>query len=217
MRVSKKFAGKCIGSKAFCRRAGDRESFLEKIAAGKLNIARLQRIPIQKSEKRSKHFMPRSTSDLTDDEDSSQGYDDAVDLNEPPSSDNGDGDSESTRVKKPVVIKRISKTVNKKTINLQSQLIDTPIFTDIIFHCPLPEPENNAHNLNPVHTSSYEYGSSGFYLSDAADPVIEDKLPYGVDVGYEEWCEALSYFKETDSFSNPNGLLRSESSMSLTF
>jgi hypothetical protein len=211
MRVSKKFAGKCIGSKAFCRREGDRKSFLEKIIAGELNIARLQKRPTQKSERRSKHVMPLSKSDLTDDEDSSQGSNDAVDPNEPSSP-----DSESTQVKKLVMIKRFSKTMKKKIINPQSKSIDTPLVTDIFFHCSLPEPENNALNLNPVHTSSYEYGSSSFYLFDAADPVREDKSQYDIDEGYEEWCEALSYFKETDSFSNANGFLRSESNMSLT-
>lgn len=210
MRVSKKFAGKCIGSKAFCRREGDRKSFLEKITAGELSIASLQKRLTQKSSaterKGNKQSRPRSPSDITDDDYDSRSSICTNDQNEfsTSSSDGGDCDSDS-QGKKQESAKRKYKTGKKK--DLASSIAMNTIVSEVVedmFAGPL---------LTDVDPPAYEYGSSGFYLSGAADPIQQERTPHIIDVGYDEWREALSYFKETDSVSD--GLFRSQSNMSL--
>ena len=216
MRVSKKFAGKCIGSKAFCRREGDRKSFLEKISAGELSIASLQKQLTQKSSvtdrRTNKQVRQRSPSDLTDDDYDSRDSICTSDPNESStsSSDGGDCDSDTNQMKKLASTKRKYKSGKKKesvmTTNpsyMHASLIDV---TEDMFCGPL---------LTETDPSSYEYGSSGFYLPGAVDQLEEEqeRTPHIIDVGYDEWREALTYFKETDSV--PEGIFRSQSNMSL--
>lgn len=216
MRVSKKFAGKCIGSKAFCRREGDRKSFLEKITAGELCIASLQKRLTQKSNatdrRSSKQARQRSPSDLTDDDYDSRDSVCTSDQNESStsSSDGGDCDSDTNQMKKQAATKRKYKTGKKKETALSqnpSHTCSSPTeSTEDMFCGPL---------LAEVEPPAYEYGSSGFYLPGAVDPFEEEqeRTPHIIDVGYDEWREALSYFKETDNVTE--GLFRSQSNMSL--
>ena len=216
MRVSKKFAGKCIGSKAFCRREGDRKSFLEKITAGELSIASLQKRLTQKSStverKTSKQIRQRSPSDLTDDDYDSRSSISTNDQSElsASSSDGGDCDSDS-QGKKQATSKRKYKTGKKK----ESTLTDSPHGIAVVVS------EDASENMfcGPLSTEidppAYEYGLSGFYLSNAADPIEPEfeRTPHIIDVGYDEWRNALSYFKENDSACD--GLFRSQSNISL--
>ena len=216
MRVSKKFAGKCIGSKAFCRREGDRKSFLEKITAGELSIASLQKRLTQKSsasDRRSnKRARQRSTSDLTDDDYDSRDSICTSDLNEcsTSSSDGGDCDSDSNQMKKHGGAKRKYKTGKKKE--------QTTVYNSSNNHSVFADPTEDmlcGPLLSEADQPAYEYGSSGFYLPGPSDSLDDDhqRTPHIIDVGYDEWREALSYFKETDSVSE--GLFRSQSNMSL--
>ena len=216
MRVSKKFAGKCIGSKAFCRREGDRKSFLEKITAGELNIASLQKRLTQKSStierKASKQIRQRSPSDITDDDYDSRSSICTNDQSElsASSSDGGDCDSDS-QGKKLANAKRKYKTGKNKDLSSTDSL---RVITAVV-----SEDADEDMLCGPFTTEDdqhvYEYGSSGFYLSNAADPIEPEveRTPHIIDVGYDEWRNALTYFQESDCVSA--GLFRSQSNISL--
>lgn len=183
MRVSKKLAGKCIGSKVFCRQHGDRKVFLQKIARGELNIPGLHRRTKTKSsstERRAiKLIRSRSTSDLTDDEISSGS-----------SSCTEDGDSDTLVSKKQATTKRkyVTSQRNGEVLsprNLQTVSDDMSV-PDDIFVCPL---------LSDFDSNIIDYGSD-FCSSDASGS-SDESAQHALDLGYDEWRDALSYFKES--------------------
>lgn len=187
MRVSKKLAGKCIGSKVFCRQQGDRKKFLEEIAAGELDASYLQ---TRNKEKKvsaeitaSKFSRSRSSSDLTDDEStsgSSSGSDDRDDC-----------ESDFCRsTGKKVKDMRCFVANDVSFINLWCNPQE-PTAVEDIFACPLL-----ADFESSIENGSYHYPA---VVPDAAEQATSHIL----DVGYDEWSHALSYFQASDYVSTP--------------
>lgn len=185
MRVSKKLAGKCIGSKVFCRQQGDRQQFLERIAAGELNIVSLQKrikqkLSVTERKNNSNILRSRSSSDLTDDESSS--------VSSTFTDDKDDNDDDSFRNKK--------RAITKSGKDIEGHLwrrADEVVAAEDIFYCPLLAELQN----------SNEQGFD-FYLAENVDAVLDKSSPHVIDVGYDEWKDALSYFKESECIYSPS-------------
>jgi hypothetical protein len=180
MRVSKKLAGKCIGSKVFCRQHVDRKAFLHKIATGELNIPSLQKRINPKSisgDRRPNKQQWGSTPDLTDDESSSGS-----------SSCFEDYESDENNPRKQAKSNNSSEgrdgTFPPSQARAGSEAVAAP--TDM-YTCPmLPEFESNID----------EYGAD-LYLPDVST-LTGEGCQHVVDLGYDEWKDALSYFKESE-------------------
>ena len=181
MRVSKKLAGKCIGSKVFCRRRGDRKTLDEEIAASELDLASLQKRIKQNSIKISRS---RSASDLTDDEDSS-GTSSCTD-------DREDCDSETSRPEGAKSMKAKFMASKEMEFAYTYRGLDGTMGSEDIFICPLLTDFDN----------TTEYGSH-YYLSGSTESGDENSH-HIVDVGYDEWRDALSYFKESECVPTPS-------------
>ena len=188
MRVSKKLAGKCIGSKVFCRQQGDRKKFLEEIAAGELNVSylekRIREKKVSTEIRASKFSRSRSSSDLTDDEStsgSSSGSDDRDDC-ESDSCRSTEEKVKDTRcfVNKDVCFNNIWRNPQELTA------------VEDIFACPL---------LADFETS-IEYGSQ--YYPAAMPDTAGQAIFHAQDVGYDEWSHALTYFQASDYASTPS-------------
>lgn len=180
MRVSKKLAGKCIGSKVFCRQHVDRKAFLHKIATGELNIPSLQKRINPKSitgDRRPNKQQWGSTPDLTDDESSSGS-----------SSCSEDYDSDENNPRKQAKSKFSSQgrdgAFPPSQIRAGSEAVAAP---SDMYTCPMPsEFESNID----------EYGAD-LYLPDVST-LTGEGCQHVVDLGYDEWKDALSYFKESE-------------------
>lgn len=180
MRVSKKLAGKCIGSKVFCRQHIDRKAFLHKIATGELHIPSIQKRINPKlalNDRRPNKQQWGSTPDLTDDESSSgssscsEGYD--SDENNPRKLAKSKYTSQGRDVSFP-----------QSNIRAGPEALAVP---NDIYTCPmLSEFENNID----------EYGAD-LYLPDVST-LTGEGCQHVVDLGYDEWKDALSYFKESE-------------------
>lgn len=191
MRVSKKLAGKCIGSKVFCRQQGDRKKFLEEIAAGELNVTYLQKRMKQKkcaTERTPIKFMrPRSSSDLTDDE-STSGLSSGSD-------DREDCDSDNSRPEEELLNERTCMSTEDMGLTHPLRSLQESTATEDIFACPLLADFDN----------TIEYGSY-YHPTSMSDTTVQSVL-HVMDVGYDEWRDALSYFQENDCVLTPsNGL-----------
>lgn len=182
MRVSKKLAGKCIGSKVFCRQHVDRTEFLQKIATGELNFTSLQKRTKSKpnnQDRKNKHPRSTSISDLTDDEISSES-----------SSYTDEYDSDSNSSKKIATSslgQRSSSGTSSTSLITVSDISCIPSGASLL--PPLPDFESNID----------VYGAE-FYLSDVSGSTGENS-PHAPELGYDEWRDALSYFKESEHVS----------------
>ena len=182
MRVSKKLAGKCIGSKVFCRQHVDRTEFLQKIATGELNFTSLQKRTKSKpnnQDRKNKHPRSTSISDLTDDEISSES-----------SSYTDEYDSDSNSSKKIATSslgQRSSSGTSSNSLITGSDISCIPSGASLL--PPLPDFESNID----------VYGAE-FYLSDVSGSTGENS-PHAPELGYDEWRDALSYFKESEHVS----------------
>ena len=182
MRVSKKLAGKCIGSKVFCRQHVDRTEFLQKIATGELNFTSLQKRTKSKpnnQDRKNKHPRSTSISDLTDDEISSES-----------SSYTDEYDSDSNSSKKIATSslgQRSSSGTSSTSLITGSDISCIPSGASLL--PPLPDFESNID----------VYGAE-FYLSDVSGSTGENS-PHAPELGYDEWRDALSYFKESEHVS----------------
>ena len=182
MRVSKKLAGKCIGSKVFCRQHVDRTEFLQKIATGELNFTSLQKRTKSKpnnQDRKNKHPRSTSISDLTDDEISSES-----------SSYTDEYDSDSNSSKKIATSslgQRSSSGTSSTSLITGSDILCIPSGASLL--PPLPDFESNID----------VYGAE-FYLSDVSGSTGENS-PHAPELGYDEWRDALSYFKESEHVS----------------
>lgn len=179
MRVSKKLAGKCIGSKVFCRQHVDRKAFLHKIATGELNVPSLQKRINPKSisgDRRPKQQWG-STPDLTDDESSSGS-----------SSCSEDYDSDENNPRKQAKSKYSSQgrdgTFPPSQIRAGSEAVAA---ASDMYTCPM---------LSEFESNIDEY-SADLYLPDVST-LNGDGCQHVVDIGYDEWKDALSYFKESE-------------------
>ena len=183
MRVSKKLAGKCIGSKVFCRQGGDRKVFLQKIANGELKIPSLQRRTKQSSNASNKPARSRSPFDITDDEISSGSSSCTED--DDTGSDNQTMMTSSKR-------KYVMDQNNYPAGNMRQGPVQQQQQPDqeYVQPCPL---------LSDFESNIYDYGAD-FYLSDVTGST-GDNSPHAPDLGYDEWRDALSYFKETETIS----------------
>jgi hypothetical protein len=184
MRVSKKLAGKCIGSKVFCRQHVDRTVFLQKIATGELNFTSLQKRTKSKpntQDRKNKQPRPTSISDLTDDEISSESssYTDEYD---------SDSNSSKKIATSPLVPRCSSGTTSTNLLQGTTDISCIPAGASLL--PPLPDFE-----------SSIDVYGADFYLSDVSSGSTGENSPHAPELGYDEWRDALSYFKESEHVS----------------
>jgi hypothetical protein len=196
----------CLGSKAFSRREGDRQSFLEKIRAGELTIAtlqqRLQQKPSRKSNKTRQARM-ETMSEVSDDSSSTDPFAQS-------SSSSSSSDNETSSDPDTVDFDSLGHYAN---IRKQQTLVIRPYkrkevnvnFNNVIgcghanykgLVCPscqiTMDSKNEESFVIPSLCEESDYG----HYDDSHAPVLHHITEHS---GYGAWHDALSYFEESES------------------